>query len=305
MNNICKLTVTILLGIISLPALAQREEAETDAPRPAALSADVIITNAKIYTVSPRRPWAEAVAIKGGRIIGVGGSQIIAHYRGAETRVIDAQQHLVLPGFTDSHIHFMDGALSLNQVNVEETKNVAEIQKAVKAFADGHPASPGNAWIRGRGWSYPEFGAEGLPDKKYLDEVVPERPVFLEGFDGHTYWANSKALQLAGINKSTPDPPNGKIVRDAKTGEATGTLKETAGDLVDQIIPKPTREQRLEALRQGIAAANQAGLTRVHSCGGDFEYLALWDELRRNGQLTLRMYMAYFQNPPELTATDL
>src|SRR4029077_7989676 len=119
------------------------------------------------------------------------------------------------------------------------------------------------------------------------------------------YWANSKALALAGITNGTPDPPNGSIVRDPKTHEATGALKEAAHGLVDRVVPKPTRDENLAALRAGIRWANQHGLARVHSAGGDFEHLDLYDELRKQGQLTLRFYIAYFLNPPELRAQDV
>ena len=264
--------------------------------------ADSILLNARIYTVNPRQPWAEALAIRGDKIVAVGSAKQIAAYRGPSTHVLDAKNRLVLPGFTDCHIHFMDGSLSLGRVNVEGAKNVEEIQKKVKEFAEAHPSAP---WILGRGWSYPAFGAAALPDKKYLDAVVPDRPVYLEGFDGHTYWANSKALEAAGISRDTPDPPNGKIVRDPKTGEATGALKEAAFSLVDKVVPNPSREERLDALRQGIREANKAGLVRVHSAGQDFEWLDLYDELRKKGELTLRFYVAYFLDPPELTASEL
>ena len=263
-----------------------------------AAGADTILINAKIYTVNPQKPWAEALAIQGDKIVAVGTTREISAQRKPNTKVIDAKGHLVLPGFTDCHIHFMSGSMSLLGVNVDEAKTVAQIQKMVKDFAAAHPE---NRWILGRGWQYPVFGASALPDKKFLDEVVPDRPVYLEGFDGHTYWANSKALQAAGITRETPDPPNGKIVRDPKTGEATGALKEAASELVDRAVPKPTREARLQALRQGIHEANKVGLVRVHSAGQDFEWLNLYDDLRKQGQLTLRFYIAYFLDPPELT----
>src|SRR5438309_10870713 len=149
------------------------------------------------------------------------------------------------------------------------------------------------------------FGAEALPHKKYLDEVFPDRPVFIDGFDGHTYWANSKALALAGITRETPDPPNGAIVHDAQTGEATGALKESAQDLVAKVVPKPSRAEKLLALRTGMKWANEHGVTRVHSAGGDFEVLDLFDEMRRRGDLSVRMYIAYFLNPPQLRPQDL
>jgi hypothetical protein len=149
------------------------------------------------------------------------------------------------------------------------------------------------------------FGSETLPHKKHLDELFPDRPVFLGGYDGHTYWANSKALVLAGITLETADPPNGMIVRDPQTGEATGALKEAASRLVSKVVPKPTRAEQLLALRAGMKWANEHGITRVHSAGGDFEVLDLYDEMRHRGDLNVRMYIAYFVNPPELRPEDL
>jgi predicted amidohydrolase YtcJ len=267
------------------------------ATEPTPPPADLIVTNARIYTVNPGTKWAEAVAIRGDKIVAVGDRKQIQLYRGPSTKVIDAGQRLVLPGFTDCHIHFMEGSLGLTHVDLNGASSVEEIQKRVKTYADAHPSEP---WIQGMGWTYPTFGPGALPNKKILDDVVPDRPVFLEAFDGHSSWANSKALALAGIDRNTPDPANGKIVRDEK-GEATGALKESAGDLISSLLPKPTRAERLAALRMGIHEANKVGLVRVHSAGGDFDYLDLYDELRKSGELTLRFYIAYFLDPPGLT----
>jgi predicted amidohydrolase YtcJ len=269
--------------------------------RPQVAAADTVFVHAKVYTVNEKQPWAEAIAIHGDRILAVGNNSEVEAYRGKATKVIDAGGRLVLPGFEDCHIHFMDGSLGLVQVDLNGASTVPEIQKRVTEYAASHPKEP---WITGMGWTYPTFGPAALPDKKILDEVVPDRPVYFVAFDGHSSWANSKALVMAGITKETPDPPNGKIMRDSN-GEATGALKESAGELVAKITPQPTREERLAALRKGIHEANKVGLTRVHSAGQDFEYLTLYDELRRQGELTLRFYVSYFLNPPELRAEDL
>jgi len=263
--------------------------------------ADTVVLHGKVYTVNSKQPWAEAVAIRGGKVVAVGGDAEILKLRGGGTKVIDAGGQLLLPGFVDCHIHFLDGSLSLGRVNLEGAKDAADIQQRLREYAGKHP---GSDWILGRGWNYAMFGAEALPHKKYLDELFPDRPVFLEGYDGHTYWANSKALALAGITKSTADPENGAIVRDPATGEATGALKESAQSLVAKVIPKPTRAEKLAALRAGIRWASEHGLTRVHSAGGDFEELDLYDELRRHGELNVRFYIAYFLDPPELRQQD-
>jgi predicted amidohydrolase YtcJ len=262
--------------------------------------ADVIVTNAHIYTSAPEGPkWAEAVAIAGEKIVFVGTARDATRWRAPKTRVIDAGGRLVLPGFTDCHIHFLDGSFSLLQINLEDAKDLGEIQRRIRAYAASHPDKP---WILGRGWSYPVFGRSGLPDRHMLDEVVADRPVYLEGFDGHTWWANSKALELAGITKATPDPTGGFIVRDPRTGEPTGALKEDPADaLVRRVIPPPSREEKLNAYRVGLKAANRFGLVRVHSAGGDLSSADLLEELHKSGELTLRFYLAYRVRPPVVT----
>ncbi len=287
----CFLALLTLIALVPLTVSAQ-----------SASPPDAVLLHGKIYTVNARQPWAEALAIRGGKIVAVGTDAEIEKLQGASTFVIDAEGRLLLPGFTDCHIHFLDGSFSLGRVNLEGAKDVAEIQQRLREYDKSHP---GTGWILGRGWNYAMFGAETLPHKKYLDQVFPERPVFLEGFDGHTYWANSKALALAQITKTTANPANGVIVRDAQTGEATGALKESAERLVSKILPKPTRKEKLAALQAGMKWANENGLTRVHSAGGDFAELPLLEELRRDNELTVRFYVAYFLDPPLLRPGDL
>jgi predicted amidohydrolase YtcJ len=264
--------------------------------------ADILIVHAKIYTLDPQKPWAEAVAIRKGKIIAIGREEEVERFRGIGTKRIDAGGKLVLPGFTDCHVHIMDGSVALGRINLEGAKNPADIQARLKEYAGQHP---GTEWLMGRGWNYAMFGAATLPDKKYLDEIFPDRPVFLEGYDGHTYWVNSKALALAGISKNTPDPPNGVIVRDPQTGEATGALKEDADALITKVIPSPSRAEQLTALRAGIKWTNQNGITRVHSAGWDFEFLPLLVELRRENQLTMRVHLAYRLSEHQLAQKDL
>lgn len=271
--------------------------------------ADTILLHGRIYTVDSNHPWAEALAIRDGKLLAVGTDKEVSIYRGPSTKIIDAKGHLVLPGFTDCHVHFLDGSLSLERVNVEGVKDLAEVLRRIKAYADAHPKDP---WVLGRGWSYPLFPPTGLPDKKYLDAIIPDRPAYFEGFDGHTWWANSKALEAAHITKNTPNPPGGEIVRDPDTGEPTGAIKEDAADgLIRRFIPDTPREEKLEALRAGLKQANQFGVTRVHVMGGvnpgegDISDIDLLDQLRKNGELTVRFYVAYRMDPPQLTAAQL
>jgi predicted amidohydrolase YtcJ len=260
--------------------------------------ADTIVVHARIYTVNSHQPWAEALAIRDAKIVAAGSGKEIDAYRGPGTRVIDAGGRLVLPGIVDTHVHFMGGAIGLQQIHLDDATTVAEIQKLVKAYAAAHPDAP---WILGRGWWYSVFGSAALPDRKMLDDVVSDRPVFLTAYDGHSTWANSKALQMAGITRDTADPTNGIIVRDPKTGEPTGALKEAAGRLVRRIIPEPSRQDRLEALRQAMHYANSLGVVRVHIAGSDWPYLDIYNELRQKGALTVRFYCADGAEPPDLT----
>src|SRR6267143_1991027 len=270
-------------------------------------AADIIVVHGRVYTEDPKQPWAQAVAIYRGKIVAVGTDPEIERRRGMGTKVINAGGKLVLPGFVDCHIHFMEGAAKLAWVRLEGAKNLVEIRDKLSSYA---AQNPGEGWILGHGWNYGMFGPGKLPDKKDLDDLFPDRAVSLEGFDGHTYWVNSKTLALAGITRDTPNPPNGTIVRDPATGEATGALKESATDLVDRVRPPMNRVEKLLALRAGMKWANKNGLTRIHAAGGhflsgDFEDLDLYEDMRKRGDLSVRVQAAYFLDPPVLRPQDI
>ncbi len=269
--------------------------------------ADIIVLHGRIYTENPKQPWAQAVAIRGSKIVAVGDDPEIERMRGMGTKVINAGGKLVLPGFVDCHIHFLGGSIKLGWVHLEDAKNLANIRSKLTSYA---AQNPGDGWVLGIGWNYGMFGPGKLPDRKDLDDLFPNRAVSLEAFDGHTRWVNSKTLALAGISRETTDPVNGKIVRDPVTGEATGALEESATDLVERVRPAMTRAEKLLALRAGMKWANENGLTRVHTAGGhylsgDFEDLDLYDEMRRRGDLSLRIQIAYFLDPPDLRRQDI
>jgi predicted amidohydrolase YtcJ len=291
-----RLPALLFLSLFLSATAARAQQSARVAP------ADILIVHAKIYTVDAKKPWAQSLAIRKGKIVAVGSDEQVARFRGIGTKMIDAGGKLALPSFTDSHIHMLDGGLSLAEVNLEGAKDVAEIQSRLRVYAHAHPD---NKWILGGGWNYAMFGTETLPNKKYLDQLFPAIAVFLTCFDFHTFWANSKALALAGITKATPDPPNGEIVRDPVTDEPTGALKESAGDLVGNVVPKPTAVETLNAYRAAMKWANQNGLGRVHSAGGDFEHLDVFQELRDENQLSLRLHVAYVLNPAEVRPQDL
>jgi predicted amidohydrolase YtcJ len=278
----------------AVTALAFVAAACQSAPDPA----DLVVLHANVQTMNPNVPRAEAIAVRDGKIAAVGSERDVEPYRGTSTRVVDAKQHVVLPGFTDGHVHFTQGSSRMQEVSLDDAKNVEEYQKRIGDYAGAHPTVP---WIQGGGWTYPVFGASGLPNRKLIDAVVADRPVALMDYNFHTMWVNSKALQLAGITRSTADPLNGTVVKDPKTGEPTGVLKESAADLVRRAIPAPSREERLDTLRRGIQYANSLGIVRVHSAGTDTDSLELLDELRGQSQLTLRFYVANQVQPPTLT----
>lgn len=293
---------------IAVSFAAATNDARSSRTTPAPIPSDVIVLHGKVYTENPKHPWADAVAISGEKIAAVGSLDEIESYRGPRTKIIDAGGRVVLPGFTDCHIHFLEGSLSLNEPDLNSAHTLSDLKQRLQQYAEAHS---GSGWVFGQGWTYDAFGAAGLPDKAPLDEVFPARPVYLESFDGHTAWVNSKALAAAKITANTSDPPRGNIVRDPRTGEPTGALTEDARHLVKSLVPMPTPDEKVAALKQGFALANQYGLVRVHAAGeppdtfGDFYDLDLFDRLRREGQLTLRLYVSKHIAPPELTRADI
>jgi len=289
-----KLLVLLALLLFASAAFAQRSARVTPA--------EIILQHAKVFTADEKHPWAQSVAIYKGKIVAIGTDDEVSRMRGIGTKMIDAGGKVVLPGLTDCHIHFLSGGLGLQRVNLEGARNLDDILARLQKYADTHPDTP---WILGRGWNYAMFAPETLPNRKPLDKLFPAWPVFLRGYDGHTSWANSRALALAGITKDTPNPPNGEIVHDPATGEPTGALKEAASALVEKVTPKPDHVAILNAYRAGMRAAVQQGLTRVHSAGGDFDELATLDELRGEKQLWVRFSVAYLLQPPELRPADV
>jgi len=250
--------------------------------------ADLVLLNGRIWDGVANQPTAEAVAIRGNTILQVGKTAQIKRLVGANTKVIDLGGRLVTPGFNDAHIHFLGGALGLAEVDLTGAKSVEEMQRRVAEYARQNPQAE---WITGGGWEYNYF-PDKLPHRRQLDAVVSDRPVFLRGYDGHSAWANSKALELAGVNRETQFKGFGELVRDAQ-GEPTGALKEGAQGLIRRKIPEPTRERQLAALRQGMQLAASLGLTSLQNASGSLEELGLYEELLQRGELSLRFQMAF------------
>ncbi|MGH9937240.1 MAG: amidohydrolase, partial [Blastocatellia bacterium] len=246
------------------------------------------MTNGRVWLGGGSSSFAEAVAIRGNQIVRVGRAAEIKQLIDERTRVIDLGGRLAAPGFNDAHIHFLSGALGLSEIDLTGSGNVAEMIERIAAYAR---KNPGKQWITGRGWEYSPFPG-GLPTKVYLDAVIKDRPVFLRAYDGHSGWANSRALQLAGITRDTKFDGYGEIVRNA-SGEPTGALKEGAQALVSRLIPEPAREQKLDALRQGMKLAASLGVTSIQNAGGSPEELSLYEELLKRGELTMRVSVAF------------
>jgi predicted amidohydrolase YtcJ len=255
-------------------------------------SADLVVVNGKVYP-GGGGPFAEAVAVRGNTVLRVGSNRDIRSLAGASTTVIDARGGAVVPGLDDSHLHVISGGLSLQQAALGDATSLEALQKAIRAFAAAHPDRP---WVLGRGWTYMAVPG-GLPTRQQLDEVVSDRPAVMVAYDGHTCWVNSRALKLAGITAATPDPDAGSIVKDPKTGEPTGVLKESAQSLVRKLVPAWTRADRLNAVRAAVSMAHTFGVTSVQNAGDSEEDMALFDELRRSGELKLRIYSAMSVEP--------
>lgn len=248
--------------------------------------------NGKIWNGDDAHPSAEALAISGDRIIAVGSNAEIKKLAASDTAMVDLHGRFVVPGFQDSHLHFPGP--SVNEVNLVGADTLEDFQHRIVEFAKTHPALP---WIVGSGWGYATF-PDKIPDKKYLDAIVPDRPVYVTERDGHMGIANSKALALAGIDRNTPDPPNGHIMRGAN-GEPTGELKESAQGLLDKYIPPPTDDDRYASVLRHMDEAAAAGLTSVQNASWTPETWPAYLRAAAEGRLKLRFRFAPIILPKE------
>jgi hypothetical protein len=284
--------VLLVVGALTLGASAQRRR---DSLPPATL----ILTNARIWTAEPRKEWAEAVAIRGNRILAVGSVSEISAYRIDTTQVMDLGGRFAMPGFNDAHIHFSGGALRLSQLDLNNAKSLAEMQAALRKFAAENPNAP---WLQGFGWQYSAIPGR-LPKRQDLDAVVSDRPVFLSSYDGHTAWANSKALELAGVTAESVFTGYGEVVT-GDDGKPSGVLKESAMGLVRRHIPAATREQRLDAVRRALKLAASLGITSIQNMGGGRDDVELYKELLDAGELTVRVSQ-HISIGPQATREDV
>ena len=253
--------------------------------------ADLILINGRVWLGADQSSFVEAVAIRGNTITQVGNTVDIRKLADRYAIVVDLNGRLVTAGFNDSHIHFLSGSLGLSQVELTGAKTLDEVVSHISEFAT---KNPDRKWITGSGWQYTMF-AGGLPTKKTLDAIITDRPIFIKAYDGHSGWANSKALELAGINREYIFSGFGEVVRDSK-GEPTGALKEGAQSLVSRMIPEPTRAENLDALRLGMKLTSSLGITTMQNASGNAEEFSLYEELFVKGELKARVSMAFSVN---------
>jgi len=244
---------------------------------------DLIIHNARVYAADDAGAIAEAVAIRGNKILKAGGEREVMRYRRPQTTVVDARGAAVLPGFIDAHASMIAGGLAADGVALFGASSLDEIRERIDSFVAAHPDA---AWISGTGWSY---DAVSDPTRAQLDAILSDRPAMLRSLDGQSLWLNTKALAEARITRRTPAPKNGAIVRDRR-GEPTGVLKGSAMALAERAAPRAAREDRSKALQTAIRAAQRHGITSVHDVGAAPDDLDLYDAAREGGTLGVRVY---------------
>jgi len=272
------------LGAVALAGCAQQATEKLDEKKSAV--ADLALTGGAIYTENGARSWAQAIAIDDGRIVYVGTDAGAKDYIGPQTQVVALKGRMVIPGMQDVHIHPISGGMEANACDLNALNTAEQYVAKIKECAEAHPDDP---WITGGGWSMAAFGPGALARKELLDAVVPDRPVFVYSRDGHSSWANSKAIEIAGITNDTPDPPDGRIDRDPKTHEAIGSFQEGGDALINAKKPPATDAQRDAGLRYAIKMLNGYGITGIQDAAVNEEDLKSYRRVDDAGDLKLHV----------------
>ncbi|MGH7699289.1 MAG: amidohydrolase [Gemmatimonadales bacterium] len=249
--------------------------------------ADLIVTNARIYTADATRPVAEAMAVRAGRILFVGSRRGAETLVGPRTERLDLGGQTVIPGLVDAHAHLLGLGQALRRVSLVGTTSYDEVIARVAERAKS--ARPGE-WIQGRGWDQNDWPDTRFPTHDALSRAVPNHPVYLTRVDGHAALVNAKALELAGVTRETPDPEGGRFIRDS-AGTPTGVLIDRAQGVVSRVIPAASRTEIRDATLAAIAEANRWGLTGIHDAGVGPETIEVYEELARSGRYHLRNYV--------------
>jgi len=252
------------------------------------MRADMILTNGNIITMNPKKPKAQAIAIKEDKIIAVGTNNQIQKLKGKTTKIINLEGRTVVPGLTDTHVHILGFGASLTNLNLRDITSIKEMQQKLQEQAK---KTPEEKWILGGRWDQEKFKEKRYPTRFDLDRVAPRNPVFLHRVCGHTCVVNTKALKVAGITKETEPPKGGKIDLDPKTGEPTGILRENAMELIEKAIPKPNEEESEQTCLLACQKAVEEGLTTVHWIIESPREIQIIQKLRANKKLPIRVYI--------------
>jgi predicted amidohydrolase YtcJ len=293
-----RLTLAIILAFLVAPGalLAQ--------------AADLIVTNARIYTVDENRPMVDAMAIRDGRVVATGPARGVMTMRGPNTRVLDLNGRTVIPGMIDAHVHLLNLGNSLRNVDLVGTTSYDEVIARVVSRARETP--PGT-WIQGRGWDQNDWGVTQFPTHEALSRAVPNHPVVLTRIDGHATLVNAAAMRAANVTGQTQDPAGGRIEKNAD-GSPTGVLVDAAMGIVNRQVPPATKEQMKTAVQAAIAEMNRWGLTSVHDAGVPRAVIDVYEEVAREGRFNIRDYVMvanndssinhYLQRGPQLGLYD-
>jgi predicted amidohydrolase YtcJ len=287
-TRLTTILVIVIVGATFIAGLivgAQRDDASGPV--------DLIIVNGKVYP-GAGADIQEAVAVRGSQILRVGSNRDVKRLRRAQTVVVDARGGTVLPGLNDAHVQLMAGALALERLDLSSAASLDDIQAQLGEYADEMPARP---WVLGRNGDPELFAASIAAPRNLLDQAVPDRPVLLLSVDEKVAWANSKALEKAGITRRTRTTQTGTIVKDRRTGEPTGELKASAIDLMTRVLPQPSHAEKILALRAAIEEANRLGVTSIQTVNRGEEEMDLLKEIRQQGDLTMRVYGSLAVSP--------
>jgi predicted amidohydrolase YtcJ len=241
--------------------------------------------NARVHTVDPRHPAAEAVVVKGDRIVFVGSTADARRFAGHEAETIDLQGRLLLPGFIDNHVHFVLGGEQATGLDTRMCTSKEAFVAALRNYVEKRRGT----WIKGGDWDHERWVERTLPNKEWVDPFSPDTPLFLPRFDWHMALVNSAALAAAGITRDTPDPAGGKIERDPATGEPTGIVKDAAMDLVLAQMPKPTAAEIERRVRDALDVARRNGVTSIHDIAEE-PHIPVYRTLADAGELTCRIF---------------
>jgi predicted amidohydrolase YtcJ len=303
----CLLAIAAALG---LPHASHAQRAAVPSPSTSPTPADIVVTNARIYTVDDSRPFVSAMAVRDGKVQFVGSVREALLYRGPSTKVLDLTGRTVIPGMVDAHAHLFGLGDFLRNIDLTDTRSFDEIVSRVAARVG---QSSGGRWIQGRGWDQNKWGDTRFPTHEALSRVSPNNPVVLTRIDGHAILANAAAMRAAGVTAATKDPAGGRIER-GPNGEPTGVFVDNAMSIIERVVPNMSHDEMKSATLAAIAEANRWGLVALHDAGEPREVLDVFEELAKAGNFNLRVYAMigddsaaiahYFQRGPQIGLYD-